>query len=168
MTVQPRYLIGAAIGVPVLAMLMFRGPLTAAAPGNSLNASNSMFGCEESQQLVVKQVAVGNELQLAMKCVDTAARTTAFVDESAVPRAFRVSQPVSTVRTVSAPAAARTVARQVEQPKRSWQKTALVIGGSAGAGAGVGAIAGGKKGALIGAAIGGGAASIFEAIKRKN
>ena len=72
MTVQPRYLIGAAIGVPILAMLMFRGPLTAAAPGNSLNASNSMFGCEESQQLVVKQVAVGNELQLAMKCVDTA------------------------------------------------------------------------------------------------
>jgi hypothetical protein len=167
MTVQPRYLIGAAIGVPVLAMLMFRGPLTAAAPGTTLNASNSMFGCEESQQLVVKQVAVGNELQLAMKCVDTAPRTAAFVDESAVPRAFRVSQPVSTARTVSAPAAPRTVARQVE-PKRSWQKTALVIGGSAGAGAGVGAIAGGKKGALIGAAIGGGAASIFEAIKRKD
>ena len=167
MTVQPRYLIGAAIGVPVLAMLMFRGPLTAAAPGNTLNASNSMFGCEESQQLVVKQVAVGNELQLAMKCVDTPARTAAYVDESAVPRAFRVSQPISTVRTVSAaPAAPRTVTRQVEQPKRSWQKTALVIGGSAGAGAGVGAIAGGKKGALIGAAIGGGAASIFEAIKR--
>ena len=86
MTVQPRYLIGAAIGVPILALLMFRGPLTAAAPGNSLNASNSMFGCEESQQLVVKQVAVGNELQLAMKCVDTAARTAAFVDESAVPQ----------------------------------------------------------------------------------
>jgi uncharacterized protein YcfJ len=169
MTVQPRYLIGAAIGVPVLAMLMFRGPLTAAAPGNSLNASNSMFGCEESQQLVVKQVAVGSELQLAMKCVDTPARAAAFVDESAVPSAFRVSQPVSAVRTVrAAPAAPRTVTRQVEQPKRSWQKTALVIGGSAGAGAGVGAIAGGKKGALIGAAIGGGAASIFEAIKRKN
>ena len=168
MIVQPRYLIGAAIGVPVLAMLMFRGPLTAAAPGNTLNASNSMFGCEESQQLVVKQVAAGNELQLAMKCVDTAPRTAAFVDESAVPRALRVSQPVSTVRTVSAPATPRTVARQVEQPKRSWQKTALVIGGSAGAGAGVGAIAGGKKGALIGAAIGGGAASIFEAIKRKD
>lgn len=169
MTVQPRYLIGAAIGVPILAMLMFRGPLTAAAPGNTLNASNSMFGCEESQQLVVKQVAVGNELQLAMKCVDTAPRTAAFAEEdSFAPRTIRVSQPVSRVRTVSAPAAPRTVTRQVEQPKRSWQKTALVIGGSAGAGAGVGAIAGGKKGALIGAAIGGGAASIFEAIKRKD
>lgn len=52
-------------------------------------------------------------------------------------------------------------------PKRSWQKSALVIGGSAGAGAGIGALTGGKKGALIGAAIGGGAGSIFEAFKRR-
>ena len=167
MTIQPRYLVTGAVGALVVGLLMFRGPVNAAASGPTLNTSNSMFGCEEAQQLVVKQVAVGNELQLAMKCVDTPARTAAFTDESAVPRAFRVSQPVSAVRTVSAaPAAPRTVARQAEQPKRSWQKTALVIGGSAGAGAGVGAIAGGKKGALIGAAIGGGAASIFEAIKR--
>jgi hypothetical protein len=50
--------------------------------------------------------------------------------------------------------------------RRSVAKTALVIGGSAGAGAGVGALVGGKKGALIGAALGGGAASIFEATKR--
>lgn len=170
MTVQPRYLIGAAIGVPILAMLMLRGASTAAAPGNTLNASSSMFGCEESQQLVVKQVAVGNELQLAMKCVGTPAQTAAYIGEDAfAPRAIRVSQPISTVRTVTAaPATPRTVTRQVEQPKRSWQKTALVIGGSAGAGAGIGGITGGKKGALIGAAIGGGAASIFEAIKRKN
>src|SRR5262245_31260226 len=113
MTVQPRYLIGAAIGVPLLALLMFRGA-SAAAPGTTLNASNSMFGCEESQQLVVKQVAVGNELQLAMKCVGTPAQTSAFVDEGAfAPRAIRVSQPISTVRTVTAaPSAPRTVTRQ--------------------------------------------------------
>jgi hypothetical protein len=58
------------------------------------------------------------------------------------------------------------VSREVE-PKRSWKKSALVIGGAAGAGAGVGALAGGKKGALIGAAIGGGSGAIYEAIKRK-
>jgi hypothetical protein len=53
------------------------------------------------------------------------------------------------------------------RPKgRSVAKTAMIIGGSAGAGAGVGGIVGGKKGALIGAAIGGGAASIYEATKR--
>ncbi|HMF93673.1 MAG TPA: hypothetical protein VKE96_05240 [Vicinamibacterales bacterium] len=49
---------------------------------------------------------------------------------------------------------------------RSWQKTAMVIGGSSAAGAGLGAIFGGKKGALIGAAIGGGAGTLFEVNKR--
>ena len=59
-----------------------------------------------------------------------------------------------------------TVRYEPDTKKRSIAKTAMIIGGSAGAGAGVGAIAGGKKGALIGAAIGGGAASIYEATKR--
>ena len=53
------------------------------------------------------------------------------------------------------------------RPERSKTKTALIIGGSAASGAGVGGIIGGKKGALIGAAIGGGAASIYEATKRR-
>jgi hypothetical protein len=51
-------------------------------------------------------------------------------------------------------------------PKRSWQKSALLIGGSAGAGAGVGALIGGKKGAGIGALIGGGSAAIYDQVKR--
>jgi hypothetical protein len=50
---------------------------------------------------------------------------------------------------------------------RTWTKSAMIIGGSAASGAGVGGIAAGKKGALIGAAIGGGAASIYEATKRR-
>ncbi len=70
-------------------------------------------------------------------------------------------------RTVDSPAATQTVYREDAQPKRSWKKTALVIGGSTGAGAGVGAIVGGKKGALIGAAVGGGAASIYEATRHR-
>ena len=53
------------------------------------------------------------------------------------------------------------------RPQRSWQKSALIIGGSAASGAGVGAIVGGKKGALIGAALGGGASSIYEATRRR-
>ena len=67
-----------------------------------------------------------------------------------------------TVRRVSTQ---RTVSSEVE-PRRSWQKSALLIGGSAGAGAGLGAIMGGKKGALAGAALGGGAAAIYDQVKR--
>jgi hypothetical protein len=67
-------------------------------------------------------------------------------------------------RTVSTPGPVQETERK---DGRSWQKTAMIIGGSTGAGAGIGGIAGGKKGALIGAAIGGGSAAIFEAIKRK-
>jgi hypothetical protein len=57
------------------------------------------------------------------------------------------------------------VASEVK-PQRSWQKSALLIGGSAGAGAGLGALMGGKKGALAGAAIGGGSAAIYDQVKR--
>ena len=57
------------------------------------------------------------------------------------------------------------VASEVK-PQRTWQKSALLIGGSAGTGAGLGALMGGKKGALAGAAIGGGAAAIYDQVKR--
>jgi hypothetical protein len=59
-------------------------------------------------------------------------------------------------------------ARRVERrPTRSWQKSAVIIGSSAGVGAGVGAAVGGKKGALIGAAIGGGGAAIWDQVTRR-
>jgi hypothetical protein len=77
-----------------------------------------------------------------------------------------VQRPVASAATVR-PRTERVVVREQAEPKRSWKKSALIIGGAAGAGAGVGAIAGGKKGALIGAAIGGGSGAVYEAIKRK-
>ena len=78
--------------------------------------------------------------------------------------------PRRTVYTAPAQERGGVVEREVvveRAPERSWGKTALIIGGSAASGAGVGAVIGGKKGALAGAAIGGGAASIYEATKRK-
>jgi hypothetical protein len=76
-------------------------------------------------------------------------------------------QPARTVyRTVAAaPVQERVVVAREDE--RSWKKTAMIIGGSAASGAGVGGIVKGKKGALIGAAIGGGAASIYEATRRR-
>ena len=80
---------------------------------------------------------------------------TQYVTERAVAQA-----PVRRVTT-------QRVSSEVARPQRSWQKSALLIGGSAGAGAGVGALVGGKKGALAGAAIGGGAAAIYDQVKRR-
>ncbi len=82
--------------------------------------------------------------------------------------------PAQVVQTVPAQPVYEVAPRQTSRvvytetrtkPKRSWKKSALVIGGSAASGAGVGALIGGKKGALIGTAVGGGAATLFEATK---
>ncbi|MGH9348778.1 MAG: hypothetical protein ACRD26_16090 [Vicinamibacterales bacterium] len=99
---------------------------------------------------------------------------------AAEPRATFVSHNPAPARVVRTAAPPRPVYRTSERPsdlvvyrdedvrpERSKTKTALIIGGSAASGAGVGAIIGGKKGALVGAAIGGGAASIYEATRRR-
>ena len=90
-----------------------------------------------------------------------AAAPRVVVQETAAPaRVYRTAAP-----------AQRTVVRETEivedRPQRTWTKTAMIVGGSAASGAGVGGLMGGKKGALVGAAIGGGAASIYEATKRR-
>ena len=76
--------------------------------------------------------------------------------------------PVRRVYRAAAPVQERGVVDERDtEPQRSWGKTAMIVGGSAAGGAGVGGLLGGKKGALIGAAVGGGAASIYEATRRR-
>jgi hypothetical protein len=77
----------------------------------------------------------------------------------------RAATPRQTVYRTAEPVQERVVVERA--PQRSWGKTALIVGGSAASGAGLGAVLGGKKGALAGAAIGGGAASIYEATRRR-
>ena len=84
------------------------------------------------------------------------------------PAAYPAQTQYVTERAVTQPVrrvSSQRVVREVE-PRRSWQKSALLIGGSAGTGAGLGALMGGRKGALAGAAIGGGAAAIYDQVKR--
>jgi hypothetical protein len=67
---------------------------------------------------------------------------------------------------VRAPAIVEKQAEPAHSNKRSWEKEALIIGGSAGGGAAIGAIAGGKKGAGVGAAAGGVGGLIYDLITR--
>jgi hypothetical protein len=95
---------------------------------------------------------------------------TTALRPAAMPVAQRRSTAAAPRRTVYRnvePTEDRVVVREEAEPRRSWGKTGLIVGGAAASGAGVGAIVDGKKGALIGAAIGGGAASIYEATRRR-
>jgi hypothetical protein len=66
-------------------------------------------------------------------------------------------------QSVAAPRRARPVVR-----KRSWEKEAMIVGGSAGAGTLIGALSGGKKGAAIGAAVGGVGGLVYDLATRNN
>jgi hypothetical protein len=85
----------------------------------------------------------------------------------AAPAVVRQAPATRTVYRTAAPVQEERVVVERASPQRTWAKTAMVIGGSSAAGAGVGGLMGGKRGALVGAAIGGGAASIYEASRRR-
>ena len=105
----------------------------------------------------------------------TALRPVAAPPVATTTRRAATTQPrVTRTVTTTAPRevvveqdARETVVEEDVRPERSWGKTAMIVGGSAAGGAGIGGVVGGKKGALIGAAIGGGAASIYEATRRR-
>ena len=120
-------------------------------------AGQTMVRCEAGQHAVVNTSSVAGGAVTAVECVSSLAAPARYQSAPA----YYASQPVAR------PAVARRVAVNdddvaASRQKRSWQKRALVIGGSSGAGAGIGALVGGKKGALIGAAIGGGAGTVYE------
>jgi hypothetical protein len=143
---------------------------TAPAPLMDPAAAPLSVQCEPGQRAILRQVpsAVGTTTEAA--CVTDSSMAVAASaygpglvtpQPRLVPAAYTVPETVAPQRVVYRE-------RPVRRAKsgRNWKKTALVIGGSTGVGAGVGAMAGGKKGALIGAAIGGGAATLYEAVKR--
>jgi hypothetical protein len=78
-----------------------------------------------------------------------------------------VSERVVTQRPVARRVSTTQQTYEPDAPRRTWQKSALLIGGSAAGGAGIGGLIGGKKGALAGAALGGGAAAIYDQVKRR-
>lgn len=68
---------------------------------------------------------------------------------------------------VRAPAIVQRRTQAAGGTTRSWEKEALIIGGSAGAGTAIGALAGGKTGAGVGAAAGGVGGLIYDLLTRQ-
>jgi hypothetical protein len=142
---------------------------------SAATASPTLVQCEPHQEAVTRRSIVAGREVAEVTCVSRLAPPAAYAAPEGYYQPTGYAQPDIVERPVVRTVAPRTTTRRVASrqvvretaPKRSWKKTALVIGGTTAAGAGVGAIAGGKKGALIGAAIGGGGATIYEAIKRK-
>jgi hypothetical protein len=80
----------------------------------------------------------------------------------------RVKRNTTRDEITKAPAVVEKESEPQHEKKRSWEKDALIIGGSAGAGTAIGAVAGGKKGAAIGATAGGIGGLIYDMATRKN
>jgi hypothetical protein len=146
---------------------------TALAPEASAG-DTVLVTCEPRQQTLVRQAVVNGRTVAHVECVTTGQALSPAVygsygpsgpgygDVRVVPTATSYAEPAPRV------VAQRRVVREAPRPAdRSWKKSAIIIGSSAGVGAGVGAAVGGKKGALIGAAIGGGGAAIWDQATRR-
>ncbi|RPH58797.1 MAG: hypothetical protein EHM89_11800 [Acidobacteria bacterium] len=180
-------------GVALGAVLLLQAPWMASGKTAGQPATVAV-NCEPNQQAIVRQTIVNGETHVNIQCVGAggpqpvvytdqygrplpvmptgavAPTQAVYVPQQAyAPAPTYATQPVYAPQPVARSTVAsqrRVVSERVPEKKRSWQKAALLIGGSAGTGAGVGGLVAGKKGALVGAAIGGGAASIYEGVKR--
>ncbi len=152
-----------------------------AAPPAAFTASAAASGatpiavnCGPGQQALIRPSLIAGQTISQVDCVPIAglpAAAAAYPGMAApVPAAYygaQMDQPVvyrpapRQVRYRQAPRAVRRTSG------RSWQKSAIIIGSSAGVGAGVGGAVKGKKGALLGAAIGGGVATIWDQATRR-
>ena len=172
-------------------ILLLQAPWVA---GNTAQPATVAVNCEPNQQAVVRQTMVNGEAHVNIQCVGAGgAQQVIYTDQYGRPLPVMPANSIGATQAVYVPQPAyapaptypaqpvyapqpvarstvasqrRVVSERVPEKKRTWQKTALLIGGSAGTGAGVGGLVAGKKGALVGAAIGGGAASVYEATKR--
>ena len=152
------------IAAGVVAVAMFGAPAIASAQSSRYvddDQPSVIVECGSGQRAVMEQRRIGGRTQVVARCEADQARRIVYDEDG---RAI-ATRPVAydTYR----PAAQRSVQYVERAPRRSKTKSALMIAGSAATGAGVGAAVKGKKGALVGAAVGGGAASIYEAAKRR-
>jgi hypothetical protein len=116
--------------------------------------------------MVPVTLADGRTAQLFIPAKQANQPHAVYLRESDGLHPVRIKENVTRDEITRSPA---VIAKQAEPPhadKRSWEKEALIIGGSAGAGTVIGAVAGGKKGAGIGAVAGGVGGLIYDVITR--
>ena len=153
------------IAAGVVAVVTFGAPAIASAQSYRYVDDDQpavVVECGPGQRAVMEQRRAGGRTQVVARCEADQTRRIVYDGDG---RAI-ASRPIA--YDSYRPVAQRSGGQYVERaPRRTKTKTALMIAGSAATGAGVGAALKGKKGALVGAAVGGGAASIYEAAKRR-
>jgi len=100
-------------------------------------------------------LADGRQAQLVIPTQRADAPHAVYVADNDGIHPVVVQERVTREQVTQSPAVVQRRAEAQHRNKRSWEKEALIIGGSAGAGAAIGAVAGGKKGAAVGATAGG-------------
>jgi hypothetical protein len=174
-------LIGGIIGALLLGgvLLFVNGPRTPALAANGFAATAFdpndpvIVSCGEGRQALVRPVAAGQRFS-QIECVPAAATVMApgLVPAAQTYPAYQTyaTQPLERVvyrdRPVTRTRAASTTRYETVHKGRSWQKSALIIGGSAAGGAGLGAIVDGKSGAKKGAVIGGVGGLVYDLATR--
>jgi len=166
---------GTPVGAAPSAVVAANGASTGVAPATAAGATPIAVNCGPGQQALIRPSLIAGQTISQVDCVPVAggpaAAATAYPGLAApVPVAYYgqpVEQPV-VYRPAPRPVTYRQAPRAVRRNTgRSWQKSAIIIGSSAGVGAGVGGAVKGKKGALLGAAIGGGVATIWDQATRR-
>ena len=176
----------AAMGAAACGTAASSGTGTAITQGqsNAVAPGGLTVACGPGQQALVTQRVVNGQQTTAVECAGAIASPAATVNAGmangmAWPTAGEpmAAQPVALARPAAyvtdgqvltyQPQPRPRARVQVRKAGRTVQKSALIIGSSAGIGAGVGAAIGGKKGALIGAAIGGGGAAVWDQVTRR-
>jgi hypothetical protein len=117
--------------------------------------------------LVPVTLADGRTAQLVIPDRRVAAPHAVFVQDADGLHPIELQPAASRAQVAASPVVVTRQRERAHPQQRSWEKDALIIGGSAGAGAAVGAITGGKKGAGIGAGAGGLGGLIYDLATRK-
>lgn len=111
-------------------------------------------------------LADGRKAQLVIPARPAQHAHGMYIRDTAGLHGVEVSDQASREQIVRSPAVVESRPVRSHPQKRSWEKDALIIGGSAGAGTLIGAVAGGGKGAAVGATAGGIGGLIYDLATR--